>query len=334
MCPSFRTLLVPLLFLLPGATAACQSRAEPASRGREVWGFTGPWDPRSDAAVRSHAGRLHAVVSGWIALDSATARPVLPSPFPDTVARGSRTARMALVTTWHGDRFHARTIRRLAADRALLARTAGAIAAEGARMRYAGLVLDFETLGAADLTAQLAVVKAIADSAHRRGIRPVTVAIPALDTEAYPAKRLLEVADLVLVMLYDQHWLGSEPGPVAAPDWAQDALARRVREAGASRVVASFPLYGYRWRRGQPTDVVSHADARRIAADAGVALARDAGTGTLRATKPGAWDMWVSDAPLLASLVRRAEAAGVRRFALWRLGQEDPAVWSEVVSRR
>ena len=334
MCPPLRSLLALLALTLPIGGAGCQRRSVPEAQAPAVWGFTGPWEAASDSSVRANAARLSAVVSGWIALDSATARPILPSLFPDTVARQARTARMALVTSWHGDRFHARTIRRLAADRALLARAAGAIAAEGARMRYAGLVLDFETLEPADLPAQLAVVKAITDSAHARGIRPVAVAIPALDTVAYPAVPLLRVADLVLVMLYDQHWTGSEPGPIAAPDWVRGALAMRVREAGAARVVAALPTYGSRWRRGQPTDIVSFADARRMAAAESVPLARDEATATLRATKAGAWDLWVTDARLVATLMQQAEALGVRRFALWRLGQEDPALWTALPARR
>lgn len=323
-----RTLLLLLALSVPFGTSACQQRAAPpASRTAEVWGFTGPWEPASHASVRANASRLGAVVSGWITLDSVTGRPVLPSPYPDTVARSSGTPRMAIVTIWHGDRFHARTVRRLAANRASLARAAGAIAEEGVRQRYRGLVLDFETLEPADLAAQVAVVKAIADSAHARGIPTVAVAIPALDTLAYPSRPLLGAADLVLVMLYDQHWLTSEPGPVAAPGWMRAALAMRVREAGADRVVAALPLYGYRWRTGQPTEIVSWADAQRIARAERVALARDAATSTMRARKAGTWEMWVSDAGLLEALMREGRSLGVRRFALWRLGQEDPAVW-------
>jgi spore germination protein YaaH len=72
---------------------------------------------------------------------------------------------------------------------------------------------------------------------------------------------------------------------------------------------------------------VSFADARRIAADSRTSLARDAATYTLRAARKPEWDMWVSDAALVHRLVRAARRTGVSRFALWRLGQEDPALW-------
>src|SRR4029077_11749227 len=153
----------------------------------------------------------------------------------------------------------------------------GAIASHAAAMHYAGLVLDFEALDARDLPALFRVVKSIADSAHARGVRTVAVAIPATDTDAYPAKPIVGVADLVMPMLYDQHWSTSGPGAISSPDWVQSALARRISEVGASRIVAALPTYGYRWSAKQktPAEIVSFADARRITAQSGIALERD-----------------------------------------------------------
>lgn len=306
--------------------------AAQADRGVQratVWAFTGPWDPMSIASVRKYGSGLDAVVTGWIGLDSATARPIQPFLYADTVRpRRGTLRRMAIVTSWHGDRFHAQTVRTLARDPLRLAQSAGLIARHAASMRYAGLVLDFETLTADDTSALRTVVRAIADSAHRLGVRPIAVAIPATDTVAYPSRLLLGVADLVMPMLYDQHWSGSEPGPVADPAWVRQALAMRIREAGgAARVVAAFPTYGYRWWKGRPTDNVGYGEARTLAAGSRVRLTRDVSSGTLRAVAPGSWEMWVTDAGLLRRLMRDARAAGVWRFALWRMGQEDPAIW-------
>jgi spore germination protein YaaH len=326
--------LLVLLALLFAALGAASGASWSVRQDRqEFWAFAGPWDPASHASLREFGGKLDAVVTGWITLDSATARPVLPSPFPDTVRPLAGTPRrMALVTTWHGDRFHQRPIRALARDRALLGRTAAAVAVHAASMGYRGLVLDFEALDASDLPALIRVVSAIADSARRRAVVPVVLAIPATDAAAYPARPLLGVADLLLVMLYDQHWAGSEPGPISDPAWVKRALAGRIAEAGPTRLVAALPTYGYRWRPGALAEPVGYRDAERIAAAAQVPLQRDPNTRTLRA-RTSTWDMWVTDAGLLRTLVRDSEAAGVRRFALWRLGQEDAAIWRTIIRK-
>ncbi len=318
--------------------AAC-AEAQPAQRTQpppqpRFWGFAAPWDAASDASIRAHGHRLDAIVSGWIGLDSASGRPLLPSPYVDSVRPISRNNAgpklMSIVTSWHGDQFHQKSIRTLASDATKRAAAAGAIARHAQSMRYTGLVLDFETLERADLAAQLTVMRAIADSARAHGVTMIAAAVPATDTVAYPAKALLGVVDAIIPMLYDEHWAGSKPGPVASPQWVRASLALRVAEAGAARVIAGLPTYGYRWIQGQPTEAVGFVEAQGVAAGAGVPLTRDSTTLTLRA-RTSDWDMWVADAALLRTLVRAAGEAGVSRVALWRLGREDPAVWRELI---
>ena len=141
------------------------------------------------------------------------------------------------------------------------------------------------------------------------------------------------VSILALVMLYDEHWAGSEPGPIASPDWARSALAARVAEVGGRRIVAALPLHGYQWRANAPAVTIGWKEAQALAGSAGARLERDQATQNLRARmdEPGVpgqrWELWISDAELVMQLTRDARALGVRRIALWRLGLEDPALW-------
>ena len=236
---------------------------------------------------------------------------------------------MALVTSWHHDRFHPGTITALGGDRARLAGAAGATARMAKAGGYRGLVLDFEAQSAADLPVLLAVVRAFADSARASGVGPVAMAIPATDTSAYPARPLLDAVDALVVMLYDQHWSGSAPGPIADPAWSRAWLAVRVREAGAARLVAALPVYGYAWQPGRPAATVGYAEARRLAAGDS-SLTRDAPSGWLHGTAADGAAVWVSDASIVGQLARDARSLGVTRIALWRLGLEDPAIWARL----
>jgi spore germination protein YaaH len=105
-------------------------------------------------------------------------------------------------------------------------------------------------------------------------------------------------------------------------------LGPRVADVGASRIVAALPVYGYLWRPGGPAQPLSFADARRAALEANVELVRDPSSRSLHAIQPGNWELWMSDAELLRALVTEVGALGVTRIALWRLGLEDPAVWT------
>jgi hypothetical protein len=306
--------------------ASCSTAGLPSSEPPRVerWAFTAPWDPRSAASVARRGSTLDAIVFGWITLDSLTGQPF--TLYPDTVARGLvGVRRMALVTSYVGSAFHPSIVRQLSVDSAALRRAADEVAARARRDGYRGLVLDLEGMTAADSDATRLVVAGFARAVHAAGAGPVVVAVPAGDTAGYPARLFDDAADLLLVMLYDQHWATSPPGPIAAPDWVRRTLGIRVAERGANRLVAALPLYGYLWRPNTFATTIGFDDARRLAAEAGTSLARDPATMTLHATRPGAdgWELWVSDAELVRTLEREVSALGVRRVAYWRLGLEE-----------
>src|SRR6185295_18981311 len=192
---------------LPTTTQPTPSQSRPANPlpGTSfVWGFTAPWDSRSDSSVRATTTKLDAVVTGWIQLDSATSLPWLLNPGDSTRNRGV-AQRLTLVTSWHGQRFHPETVRRLGKDAAALAHVASRVGALVAAGEYRGVVLDFEDQSPADLPITVRVATAIADSAKAHGATLAAIALPAADTAGYPARAFIPALDLVVIMLYDEH---------------------------------------------------------------------------------------------------------------------------------
>ena len=307
--------------------AACAHFPSQPQGKADYWGFTGPWDRRSDSSVKRHGSSLARIITGWIALDTTSFLPV--QLYGDSIGRDSALAAraMALITSYNGSRFHPEVIRGLGGNAEATGVTAGAIAALVDSGRYRGVVMDFEGMTPRDLDQLLTFTRAVADSVRAHGVSTVVIAVPAGDTAAYPAALLLQSADLIMPMLYDQHWATSPPGPIASPEWVTRNLGTRVAEVGAARIVAALPLYGYRWRKSAETEVISFEDAHRLATMTNTALTRDHTSATLHATSPEGWELWASDRVLLETLVREARELGVRTFALWRLGLEDQAVW-------
>src|SRR5690348_10876324 len=66
-------------------TSPAPSAARVVRTPTSLWGFTAPWDPRSDSSVVANAARLDAIVTGWIQLDSVSGEPSLL--YPDDPAR-------------------------------------------------------------------------------------------------------------------------------------------------------------------------------------------------------------------------------------------------------
>jgi spore germination protein YaaH len=314
--------------------AACAHLPSQPRGAADYWGFTGPWDRRSDASVEQHGGSLARVITGWIALDTTSFLPL--EPYGDSIGKNPTLAgrTMALITSYHGSRFHPEIIRGLGGDAQATGVTAGAIAALVDSGRYGGVVMDFEGMTPRDLDQLIAFTRAVSDSVRAHGVGMIVIAVPAGDTAAYPAGLLLQSADLIMPILYDQHWSASPPGAIASPEWVMRNLGTRVAEVGAAQIVAAFPLYGYRWRKSAETEVISFNDARRLTTMTNTALIRDHASATLHSTSPEGWELWVSDRVQLETLVREARQLGVRTFALWRLGLEDQAVWDLIDPRR
>ena len=88
--------------------AACIHVPSVPSGPAEYWGFTGPWDKRSDQSVEQHGASLGRVITGWITFDTTSFLPV--QVYRDTV-RTDPSQRMALITSYSGNRFHPEVIR-------------------------------------------------------------------------------------------------------------------------------------------------------------------------------------------------------------------------------
>jgi spore germination protein YaaH len=314
-----------LLCLVAAGTVECFHLPAAPRDAINYWGFAAPWDPRSAESIAEHSDKLSVLVSGWIAFDTVTFRP--EAVYADT-SRSEAASRFALVTTYQGSGFHPDILRGLAGDPRALAAAASAVGELVEGGGYTGVVLDLEGLTSRDLGVLMEATRAFADSARAHGASTIVSAVPAADTAAYPSALLLSSVSFIMPMLYDEHWSGSAPGPVSDPQWAMGYLRARVAEVGATKIIAAFPVYGYRWRTNAETEIVSYSDARRLAETTNTPLSRDPASGSLHAISPQGWEMWVSDRALLDTLVAHSRRIGVRNFALWRLGLEDPSIWA------
>lgn len=310
------------LLVLAGTCALAGCVRIPATTPLPIswWAFSDP--SQAEAPVRERAG-FDAALTGWIVIDSATYRPV--RPYIDSLSLPRGTARLAFITTYQGGRHRPETIRGLATEPEAMRNAASLIVSEAANNGYTGIVLDFAGMTSRDLDALMAVAGAITELAHARNIRPVVMSVPAADTAGYPGQLLASVSDLLLVLSFDQHAQGTAPGSPASPEWFGQKLRARAAEAGSNRIVAALPVDGYRWVRYGDASRVSYREANRLLDRTGSRVERDPVTHTLHARVDDT-EVWVSDAELVAILVRGARRMGVNRFVLWRLGGEDPHI--------
>ena len=324
---------------LYGGTWLPAAPAKGAHEGRPlVSAFYVPWDETSRASLAVHVGELDEVVP---ALASVTgpghAFKIAPDPAFDRIAAdaGRRLRVLPMIqnlsdTVWDSAGTAA-LLHDPAARRRLIAQTAGFLAARHAD----GAVFDFEELPA---SAQSDYKRFLFEARRALGPRGYTIGLTAPVED--PDWRLADygrVADRIYLMLYDQHWMTADPGPIAAQPWFVQRLEAAVRAIGPGKAVAAIGNYAYDWTEGgKAAEAQTLEEAWLSAHDSEAAIRFDPASGneTFDYEDEGGarHHVWMTDAATFWNQLRASRLEGVGGVALWRLGSEDPGVWRDLAA--
>src|SRR3982074_2008561 len=121
----------------------------------------------------------------------------------------------------------------------------------------AGVVVDFEEVPDASQVHFREFAAELGPALHSVGLK-IMIALPARD-DAYDYKFFGKECDAIMLMNYDQHWLTSAPGPIAAQDWFVENLRQVMEVVPASKIVVGIANYAYDWseapkKRGEPSE--------------------------------------------------------------------------------
>ena len=132
-------------------------------------------------------------------------------------------------------------------------------------------------------------------------------------------------------MMYDEHYAGGEPGPIASNEWVQTSLNRL--DIPEEKLIVSFGNYGYDWVLGDktPATALNFSDIMEMAHDSNLKIQWDKISGNPYFQYEEEGDkhiVWFLDSVTFYNQAKTALENGTKGFALWRLGSEDPTVWN------
>ncbi|HEY3949561.1 glycosyl hydrolase family 18 protein [Phenylobacterium sp.] len=328
---------------LIAAMALLAARA--ASAAPLLAGFYLPWDDTSQASLAAHAGALQVLAPMSAAVDSpqghvrwqpdralaalrAKSRPGSPKVFPVLSNAHDEIWDVAAAEA---------AMTNPAAGRAL----ADQLVAKAAAEDYGGYVLDFENLTPKGLAAYAPFLARLHAALKPAG-RELWVTATMGQDPAFIGS-LAKATDAVVLMAYDQCWATSTPGPIAGDDWLAQTLDARLAVLDPTHTIVALGAYGYDWPqnpdgKGGVAKVVSvteaealarlnHAHVVRATPDGNPHFAYNGGDG-----KPH--QVWWLDAAAFRAQRAAALARHVRGVAIWRLGLEDPALWTKPTAAR
>lgn len=160
----------------------------------------------------------------------------------------------------------------------------------------------------------------------------VTQNIP-LGDDSFDVVKLSKVSDYLILMSYDEHYAGGEPGPISSNLWYVASLNRIFSQIPSNKFIVALGGYGYDWTEGEDVaKALSFQDAMRIASDSGAEIVF--GGNSLNPTfnyydaENKLHRVWYLDAvTVFNGIVFGNKAGNPYGYALWRLGSEDPDTW-------
>ncbi|HYP19736.1 MAG TPA: glycosyl hydrolase family 18 protein [Chloroflexia bacterium] len=210
---------------------------------------------------------------------------------------------------------------------------------------YDGITIDFEGLNPSDKPHLTAFMGKLYERLHPKGkLVAIAVAPKSRDVTtgwaaAYDYAALAQYTDYLLVMAYDYHFAGGDPGPIAPLYRLHDAAKYALARVPASKLIWGVGVYGYDWPTNPEGKSTAHAEyltyeqAQAITQRPGSSSGYDqeAQAPFVRYTRNEqtreAWYENRRSFEAKLDLISRYNFAG---FGIWRLGQEDPAIWQSI----
>jgi cellulose synthase/poly-beta-1,6-N-acetylglucosamine synthase-like glycosyltransferase/peptidoglycan/xylan/chitin deacetylase (PgdA/CDA1 family)/spore germination protein YaaH len=306
-------------------TAAATGPSQPI-----VFGYYVNWDPASVVSLRLNLQHLTHLVPEWLVLQNGKGE--LDDQTDPTVARIASDAKLpvlAMVTNFR-DGWQAADLHSVLSNAVARAELVENIYANLEEHKFAGANIDFEELRAADRGPMVAFLRALRDRLKPAGML-VTESVPVGDS-AYDLREIAALCDFVVPMVYDEHYQSGNPGPVASEEWFDRQLQQLGKLLPAEKTVIGMGGYGYDWMiGGRGSAEVGFGDVMSAAKSNHASIVWDPGTENpvLRYTTGGQQhEIWLLDAVTGLNQINAIEDAGFRGFGLWRLGAEDPGLWT------
>lgn len=334
-------MVIMLLAALQGGSVAAAS-AETLASPRKVTAWLPYWDQaRGLQSFLAHADLYSSVSPFWYEMSPTAGVTRYPGAEDPTVLSGIRGKGVKVVPTITNnfDPVRVTTMLATSTSRAVHIRALTDLAAAHA---YDGLDVDYEGLAAADRDRFSAFVSELATALRAQG-RLLSVAVHAKTAEpgtwsgpqAQNYAAIGAAADRVRLMAYDYSWETSPAGPIAPLSWVDSVAAFAVTQIPAGKVELGMSLYGYDWVGSRGEGITHDVAAARLASSGATRVWDSAAAEpTFSYTSSGAaHTVYYADAQSVTARLAVVDKHALAAAAFWRLGGEDPAVWTAVRNR-
>jgi peptidoglycan-N-acetylglucosamine deacetylase len=316
-------------------------------------GFYVTWDETSMSSLKENIKNLDVLIGEFLHLASADGSLIEESQKegknPDgpgeekAVTQFVRSTRpdlkiLALVNNFDGRVWESAKLAQMLARPEARARCIQQLVDYANAHDFAGISVDFENVLDASQPGLIQFANDLSAALHAAG-REVSINLP-VNNDSFDYRKLSEAVDYVILMAYDQHYAGSEPGPVAGLDWFEEMLRLRQADVPDAKTIVAIGNYAYDWKEGAEPEIKTFEEAVRTAAESSdkderiqiqldpVSLNPKFEWIEVEGRQEKRHQVWMLDAVSAFNQIATTRSLGAAGVALWRLGSEDPSLWN------
>ena len=201
-----------------------------------------------------------------------------------------------------------------------------------------GINVDFESLSEDVGIHFLQFLRELSIQCHANNlVLSVDNPVPEDFTSHYDRAEQGKVVDYVIIMGYDEHYVGSDAGSVASLPWVEKGIKDTLAEVPAKRTILAIPFYTRLWKTTDGGALTSEAigmdQAQQEISANGVETYWDKNTSQNygKYESDGAtYQIWLEDSKSIAEKVKLISKYKLAGVAEWKLGFENSGIWSVI----
>jgi len=308
----------------------------PNNKDRINAGFYRAWEPQAYNSLVEHIARLDMVVSeGFVITPNAdTITSKIDTGLINLSRKYKKPVLMSLTNYINYDAVHGgfdtKDIYRIIKSKALRTTFINSVAAQLAKYHFQGLNLELDEIKDRNDPNYLALEKEFYEILHPQGYLVTTNVWP--EDDQYDLVKLQHYNDFLFIMAIDQHNESTNPGDLTDQHWVEEILDQVCAKIPSEKVILTVAGGGCDWTEDSTGKSIGYTQAVSFAQENKSKITFDPSSANLHYTY---YDLdslehtvYFTDAATNFNVIRKADDWDTGGVALWRLGSEDPRLWT------
>lgn len=201
-----------------------------------------------------------------------------------------------------------------------------------------GINVDFEQLSEEVGIHFLEFLRELSIECHKNNlVLSVDNPVPQDFTSHYDRAEQGKVVDYVIIMGYDEHYVGStEAGSVASLPWVEQGIQDTIAEVPAERVINAVPFYTRLWKTeagSLSSEAIGMDTAQNVIATNNAQVYWDSDVSQNYGSYESdgcTYQIWLEDAQSIAAKVQLVKKYSLAGVSAWKLGFENSGIWQVI----